>query len=157
MSRISKQVIVMRKSFVIDGKKITPRKGKFVAQGSHSSLKAILDLMKGKDHSRMVLECDYDSALFDWLSGSFTKVCCVVETEEELLAVYNKAKEKDLICSLITDNGLTEFGGVPTITCCAIGPAWSDEQHVIDRKSTRLNSSHQIISYAVFCLKKKKN
>src|SRR5258708_23279255 len=25
----------------------------------------------------------------------------------------------------------------------------------IDRKSTRLNSSHQIISYAVFCLKKK--
>src|SRR5947208_14310101 len=27
---------------------------------------------------------------------------------------------------------------------------------VEDRKSTRLNSSHQIISYAVFCLKKKK-
>src|SRR5947208_10171512 len=32
------------------------------------------------------------------------------------------------------------------------GPA----THVEDRKSTRLNSSHQIISYAVFCLKKKK-
>src|SRR5258708_9636345 len=31
-------------------------------------------------------------------------------------------------------------------------PAWARE----DRKSTRLNSSHQIISYAVFCLKKKK-
>src|SRR5258708_11855492 len=28
--------------------------------------------------------------------------------------------------------------------------------NVEDRKSTRLNSSHQIISYAVFCLKKKK-
>src|SRR5688572_31359291 len=28
---------------------------------------------------------------------------------------------------------------------------------VIDRKSTRLNSSHSQISYAVFCLKKKKN
>ena len=27
---------------------------------------------------------------------------------------------------------------------------------MVDRKSTRLNSSHQIISYAVFCLKKKK-
>src|SRR5258708_31691441 len=27
---------------------------------------------------------------------------------------------------------------------------------ILDRKSTRLNSSHQIISYAVFCLKKKK-
>ena len=28
---------------------------------------------------------------------------------------------------------------------------------LIDRKSTRLNSSHDQISYAVFCLKKKKN
>src|SRR5437660_7318644 len=28
---------------------------------------------------------------------------------------------------------------------------------VVDRKSTRLNSSHVAISYAVFCLKKKKN
>src|SRR5258708_9041883 len=28
---------------------------------------------------------------------------------------------------------------------------------ILDRKSTRLNSSHQIISYAVFCLKKKKD
>src|SRR5258708_25390058 len=27
---------------------------------------------------------------------------------------------------------------------------------LLDRKSTRLNSSHQIISYAVFCLKKKR-
>src|SRR2546426_6942703 len=27
--------------------------------------------------------------------------------------------------------------------------------HVVDRKSTRLNSSHLVISYAVFCLKKK--
>src|SRR2546430_13681292 len=30
-------------------------------------------------------------------------------------------------------------------------------QAAIDRKSTRLNSSHSQISYAVFCLKKKKN
>src|SRR5258708_24509452 len=29
-------------------------------------------------------------------------------------------------------------------------------RRLLDRKSTRLNSSHQIISYAVFCLKKKK-
>src|SRR5437899_5521911 len=31
-----------------------------------------------------------------------------------------------------------------------------DEYHQVDRKSTRLNSSHLGISYAVFCLKKKK-
>src|SRR5437764_9769196 len=34
-------------------------------------------------------------------------------------------------------------------------PIWSDTQPK-DRKSTRLNSSHRCISYAVFCLKKKK-
>src|SRR5207248_10299702 len=42
---------------------------------------------------------------------------------------------------------------------------WSEEQsrrnftmlsRLVDRKSTRLNSSHRTISYAVFCLKKKK-
>src|SRR5438034_11336870 len=34
---------------------------------------------------------------------------------------------------------------------CAISPPG-----ILDRKSTRLNSSHTVISYAVFCLKKKK-
>src|SRR3712207_7652035 len=33
---------------------------------------------------------------------------------------------------------------------------WGDPQSEQDRKSTRLNSSHANISYAVFCLKKKK-
>src|SRR5437588_6015906 len=31
-----------------------------------------------------------------------------------------------------------------------------DLRRALDRKSTRLNSSHTVISYAVFCLKKKK-
>src|SRR5438034_2122361 len=43
--------------------------------------------------------------------------------------------------------GLTFFGGALT---AALKVA------VEDRKSTRLNSSHTVISYAVFCLKKKK-
>src|SRR5699024_11467515 len=34
-------------------------------------------------------------------------------------------------------------------------PAWIIQSSVRDRKSTRLNSSHVSISYAVFCLKKK--
>src|SRR5260221_6789016 len=36
----------------------------------------------------------------------------------------------------------------------ADGPVW--DRLIQDRKSTRLNSSHTVISYAVFCLKKKK-
>src|SRR5438552_6907011 len=39
-------------------------------------------------------------------------------------------------------------------TACA--QSESSGHFALDRKSTRLNSSHQIISYAVFCLKKKK-
>src|SRR6266536_4434827 len=35
--------------------------------------------------------------------------------------------------------------------------AFIDEYFDVDRKSTRLNSSHEWISYAVFCSKKKKN
>src|SRR5690606_13482685 len=35
-------------------------------------------------------------------------------------------------------------------------PGWDKAGHRRDRKSTRLNSSHVKISYAVFCLKKKK-
>src|SRR2546426_6280260 len=36
------------------------------------------------------------------------------------------------------------------------GSAGESQKNLIDRKSTRLNSSHLVISYAVFCLKKKK-
>src|SRR5256885_9342333 len=38
-----------------------------------------------------------------------------------------------------------------------IARQWVREAGIEDRKSTRLNSSHLVISYAVFCLKKKKN
>src|SRR2546429_4590184 len=45
---------------------------------------------------------------------------------------------------------------------CALAPhspcprdQWSAAHPAVDRKSTRLNSSHGYISYAVFCLKKK--
>src|SRR5690606_6613835 len=37
-----------------------------------------------------------------------------------------------------------------------LSKAYEYEQRIVDRKSTRLNSSHVKISYAVFCLKKKK-
>src|SRR2546427_8329345 len=45
------------------------------------------------------------------------------------------------------------FEGCPLTTICVFD---AGAVQVIDRKSTRLNSSHSQISYAVFCLKKKK-
>ena len=116
----------MRKSFVINGNKVTPRKGKYIAQGAHASMGA---LFNHKWYWWIALMWYFlrNSTLRDWLKGQFTKICVCVETEEELLEVYHKAKAKGLMCSLIIDAGNTEFGGEPTITCCAIGPAWSDD------------------------------
>src|SRR5258708_4820951 len=63
----------------------------------------------------------------------------------------------DLVDAVRDAGDLDELRGqVPGVD---VAPALADA-HVLpdpDRKSTRLNSSHQIISYAVFCLKKKKN
>src|SRR5260221_14720881 len=45
--------------------------------------------------------------------------------------------------------------GIPWLSAPHCEKAWSSPA-MADRKSTRLNSSHTVISYAVFCLKKKK-
>ena len=136
--RISKQVIVIRADLRNSkGNKI--RTGKLIAQGAHASMKVILDSMDIQGNFKYIssngqkgeatgyLKMEAGSALNDWITGRFTKVCVSVDSEEELLDVYAKAKDAGLICALITDAGLTEFNGVPTKTCCAIGPAWSDE------------------------------
>src|SRR5258708_31900312 len=58
---------------------------------------------------------------------------------------------------------LAEFLARERVEVTASLPCYTKEQgseavtSTRDRKSTRLNSSHQIISYAVFCLKKKKH
>src|SRR5690606_40779119 len=55
----------------------------------------------------------------------------------------------------VQDNGSISNG---TELSFGLGPLkdWHNRMIVLDRKSTRLNSSHVKISYAVFCLKKKK-
>src|SRR3989454_208343 len=54
-------------------------------------------------------------------------------------------------------SGQTGPGGVPSSQTARLQPHLSrGERAGRDRKSTRLNSSHLVISYAVFCLKKKK-
>ncbi len=120
----SKQIIVMRTD-------LNMRKGKMIAQGSHASMKFIMD--KGSfyqselDEPEMFHSDLSDDHIKDWIRGQFTKICVRVNSEEELQDIYDKAKEAGLICSMIVDSGLTEFGGVPTKTCCAIGPNWSSD------------------------------
>jgi peptidyl-tRNA hydrolase, PTH2 family len=117
-----KQVIVMRKD-------LNMRKGKQIAQGAHASMKVLLDRCSyvgfGLD-KQMTFLYDKNSDWDNWLEGKFTKIVVSCDSEEELLELYSKAKSKNLPCSLITDAGLTEFNGVPTNTCIAIGPAKPD-------------------------------
>ena len=119
MEKISKQIIVMRKD-------LNMRKGKMVAQGAHASMAAILNY-GGKDDKGVHISFSSKSAINDWINGRFTKVCVSVDSEKELMEIYQAAVKAKLICALITDAGVTEFNGVPTKTCCAIGPEWSDE------------------------------
>src|SRR5256885_5866394 len=51
----------------------------------------------------------------------------------------------------------TDFKAVAELRAAVAKIAPDDTISEVDRKSTRLNSSHLVISYAVFCLKKKKN
>src|SRR5687768_17913761 len=50
-------------------------------------------------------------------------------------------------------NSIAERNAVAHVRLASTDP---DHLRITDRKSTRLNSSHGYISYAVFCLKKKK-
>jgi PTH2 family peptidyl-tRNA hydrolase len=58
----------------------------------------------------------------EWMAGTFTKITLQVDSEEALLEIFNKARDKGLTAFLVTDSGKTEFDGVPTITALAIGP-----------------------------------
>ncbi len=102
----SKMVIVMRKD-------LNMRKGKMIAQGAHAAIGAAM-LAEGSD--------EYG----DWLTHGTAKICVSVDSELELMAIFIQAKEAKLPVELITDSGRTEFAGVPTKTCLAIGPARAD-------------------------------
>ena len=104
------------------------RKGKMVAQGAHASLGTVLKMQMQSIMDRTCMTHWWDP-MHDWLEGTFTKICVQVGSEAELLEIYHKAvdTEPQLPAKLIRDSGLTEFHGVPTLTCCAIGPYWADE------------------------------
>src|SRR3712207_8823173 len=84
------------------------------------------------------------TTLFRSLFGMNLKNRNIVSIIEDItLSVVDYAKNKDI--KVIFDTDIEE-----KITLC------DEEKIERDRKSTRLNSSHANISYAVFCLKKKK-
>src|SRR3989454_7906598 len=64
------------------------------------------------------------------------------------------------LATIASNTALTASPAADLLRLLAFAATWTRSDLVttcgIDRKSTRLNSSHLVISYAVFCLKKKK-
>ena len=94
-----------------------------VAQGCHASVAAILIIQDGLENYRR----QWDEWLFYWLDSSFKKICVGADSEAELVRIHDEARAARLPVKLITDNGQTEFHGVLTRTCLAIGPAPCEE------------------------------
>ena len=114
-----KQVICVRHDLKM-------RRGKQIAQGAHASMSFICRRLQ---ENGTVSMNDFSDAERTWLTGGFAKICCRVDSEDELMELHDRASEAGLEVRLITDSGKTEFHGQPTNTCLAIGP---DEAKKID-------------------------
>ena len=103
------------------------RRGKEIAQGAHASTAWLADrVIQGLSPNGTVDHVALSPAERTWLDTSFRKVTVKVGSEEELMAVYRTAVKAGLVVHLVTDRGLTEFGGIPTRTCLAVGPDYDD-------------------------------
>lgn len=121
----AKMMIVMRRDLKM-------RKGKIAAQAGHAAIEAILQALKKENRLHelamsedgMILQTENPNAtpLTEWFHYGCAKICVYVDSEEELLSISQKAKEKNIIAAVITDAGMTEFHGVPTKTCLALEP-----------------------------------
>ena len=119
----SKMMIVMRRDLKM-------RKGKIAAQAGHACIDAILmalskegrlnDFETTNDGIALRDTVKSTTPLSDWFKYGCAKICVYVDSEEELIDIAEKAKEKDIIAAVITDAGMTEFHGVPTKTCLAL-------------------------------------
>ena len=121
----TKQVIVMRRD-------LNMRKGKMVAQGCHAAMSFFTERLQvsiiyGLINEKYCCNVEPNKEISNWINNSFRKICVGVDSEEELLKIHDQALGAGLMSHLVTDNGATEFGGVPTNTCVAIGPHWDDK------------------------------
>lgn len=125
-----KQVIVVRKD-------LNMRKGKIAAQVAHASMGVILGAMRkttivGPSHTETIrtLPLMNSNPMSEWLDGQFTKIVVYVNSEQELRDLSVRCIQECTRHCLITDSGKTEFHGVPTMTCLAVGP---DTEANVDR------------------------
>lgn len=103
-----KQVLVIRRDLKM-------RRGKEIAQGAHAACSWLVHHVRFGPYR-------LTEAQEVWITGAFRKVTLQVQTEQELLDLHRRAQEAGIQSHLIQDSGLTEFQGIPTYTCLALGP-----------------------------------
>lgn len=122
------------------------RKGKIAAQAAHASMAFLsrrwdIEDLDAEDEEDYEDGCEvYHNVGLGllpveklWFDESFVKICVSVNSEDELLHIETLAREANIECHLITDNGRTEFHGVLTLTCLALGPDYADRIDAITR------------------------
>ena len=111
-----KQAIIIRQDLKM-------KVGKKVAQGCHASVTSV-------ENARRMTQ----GIFMNWLNEGQKKIVLKVTSEEDLIDVYNQAKQRGLPCCIIQDAGLTQ---IPegSKTAVAIGPAMSSD---IDRITNKL-------------------
>ncbi len=132
----TKQVILMRTDLRnTKGEKV--RSGKLMAQAAHASMMWIGHRFRQAreegfvtaDGKRYMIELT--QAEESWLiGGDFAKIVLAVNSLEELESLVEAARVQEALktdhdpisIEVCTDNGMTEFDGIKTVTCAAIGP-----------------------------------
>ena len=125
--RKTKQVLVVRADLKV-------HKGKMCSQAAHGAMMFLTKRLRNEADCYPTYmggwKCEevwFAAEQMDWILGDFTKVTLRVDSLDELMGIYHKAKEAGLEAHLVEDNGTTEFGGVKTPTCVAIGPDYVEK------------------------------
>lgn len=121
----------MAKQAIIWRHDLQCRLGKKMAQAGHAANADAASLIRANMDSEGNVSFKLTPAQMAWYQSdpvTEKKIVLRVESEEDLMTIYNRAKELGLPVNLITDCGLTEWDA-PTRTCVSIGP---DEESKID-------------------------
>lgn len=127
------------KQYIILRTDLPMNKGKLAAQASHASMKVFFDKMRcgeippaadGWTHQHVLFVTEEEQK---WIEGRFTKIVKKVKNENQLLKVYNQAKEAGLNCSLIKDAGLYGLEG-ENYTAVAVGPNYVEKCDPVVKK-----------------------
>src|SRR5256885_17059837 len=123
----------------------------------------VIDNQMDQTTGTMRMKAEFPNANLQLWPGQFTNVRLLVDTLRQVVVVPTAAVQRGPQGTFVYVIGADSKVAVRPVTVAQQDDTQAvvsegvkaQEQVVTDRKSTRLNSSHLVISYAVFCLKKK--